>query len=82
MGVISAFFTIAIRLPSASSISIESRIRATRSWIFASSWPSASSKINVLRSRSALPFTLYARCPPSVSIQKSSPIDIAAARIR
>jgi hypothetical protein len=57
-GLISAFLTSASRWPSASSISIESLIRAIRSWIFASSRPWGSSRTSVLRSRRALPSTL------------------------
>jgi hypothetical protein len=46
-----------------------------------SSSPDEFSITNVLLIRSALPLTLYARRPSSVSIQKSSPIENNFSRI-
>ena len=43
--------------------------------------PEAVSSTNVSRTRSALPSTLKARSPLSVSIQKSSPIEKTFSRI-
>ena len=46
-----------------------------------SSSPPGVSSTSVSRTRSALPFTLKTRSPPSVSIQKSSPIANSFSRI-
>jgi len=54
------------------SISMVSRTRAIRSWICATTVPSAS--LSFMVSRNALPSTLKARRPPVVSIHKSSPM--------
>jgi hypothetical protein len=64
----SAFFTVATVLPSR-SISILSRTLSFFSWIVNTSSPLGVSRTSVSRIRSALPFTLKARSPPSVSIQ-------------
>ncbi|HEY5847255.1 MAG TPA: hypothetical protein VIT42_10765 [Microlunatus sp.] len=52
-----------------------------RSWIFASSPPSGSSRMNVSWTRAALPLTLNTMSPASFSIQESSPMDINFSRI-
>src|ERR1700754_4012068 len=76
----SAFLTVAAVRPSR-SISILSRTLSLRSWIVHSSWPERLSMTSVSRTRSALPSTLNAFSPPSVSIQKSSPIENIFSRI-
>ena len=63
-----AFWTSAARLPSGRSISMLSRTRSMRSWILYSSRPSMSSNLMVLRTRRALPSSLYTRSPRSFSI--------------
>ena len=77
---ISALWTVATVSPSR-SIFIVSRIESFFSWILRSSSPDGASSTKVSRTRSALPLTLKARCPSSVSIQKSSPIANSFSRI-
>ena len=79
-GVINAFLMVATVSPSR-SIFIVSRMWSFFSWILKSSWPEGASRTKVSRSRSALPLTLNARSPCSVSIQKSSPIENSFSRI-
>jgi hypothetical protein len=72
--------TVATVLPPRST-SIRSRTLSFFSWIVSSSSPERLSSTSVSRIRSALPFTLKARSPPSVSIQKSSPTENIFSRI-
>ena len=76
----SAFLTVATVCPPRST-SILSRTLSFFSWIVNSSSPEGLSITSVSRTRSALPLTLNARSPPSVSIQKSSPIENSFSRI-
>ena len=76
----SAFLTVATVFPLRST-SILSRTLSFFSWIVNSSSPERLSSTSVSRTRSALPFTLKARSPPSVSIQKSSPTENIFSRI-
>ena len=73
-------WTVATFFPSR-SIAIVLRTWSLGSWIFATSFPSASSRTNVSRMRIALPFTLKTLLPPSSSIQESSPIEASFSRI-
>ena len=76
----SAFFTVATVSPPRST-SILSRTLSFFSWIENSSSPSGLSRTSVSRMRTALPLTLKARSPSSVSIQESSPTANSFSRI-
>jgi hypothetical protein len=75
----SAFLTVATGSPPRSTCILSRRL-SFFSWIEKSSSPERLSMTRVSRNRSALPFTLNARSPSSVSIQKSSPIEKSFSR--
>jgi hypothetical protein len=72
-GEISAFWTVAT-LPASDSMSIESWMCTRASRILYTGCQFGGTRSRVLRTRSALPSTLYARVPAPFSIQKSSPM--------